>query len=136
MFEAFSRSYYLGRLFVTPIDGAYAVMHSDQHERINEAIYATGEGIERLDTPLVMKLESSHFPVHGNDAVPTNTLGVPESVLEGTRIRNPPTLREVFLARRERAAQLLGFDPAYRTQTTSTAPPMDLDWFDSSNAGT
>lgn len=109
MFEVFSNSYYLGRLYVTPAEGRRAVMHREQHERINEEVYATGDGVERLDAPLVMKLESGHFPVHGDDAVPTNTLAVPESILDGTRIRNPPTLREVFLARRERARQLLQF---------------------------
>ena len=108
MFEAFSRSYYLGRLYVTPTEGDQAVMQRDQHERVNEQLYATGEGVERLDTPLVMKLESGHFPVLGDEGVPTNTLAVPESMLEGTEIRNPPALREVFLARRERAHQLLG----------------------------
>ncbi|WP_339104844.1 DUF5802 family protein [Haloterrigena salinisoli] len=107
MFEVFSRSYYLGRLYVTPIDGDRALMHSDQHERINEEVYATGDGLERLDAPLVMKLESGHFPVHGDDAVPTNTLAVPEPMLEDTDVRNPPSLREVLLARRERAEQLL-----------------------------
>ncbi len=109
MFEVFSRSYYLGRLYVTPVDGEHALMHRDQHEQINEEVYATGTGLERLDAPLVMKLESHHFPVHGDDAVPANTLALPESLLEGTEIRNPPSLREVFLARRERAKQLLGF---------------------------
>ncbi len=96
MFEVFSGSYYLGRLYVTPTDGECAVMHRAQHERINQEVYATGDGVERLDAPLVMKLESTHFPVHGDEAVPSNTLAIPESMLEGTRIRNPPSLREVF----------------------------------------
>ncbi|USZ73414.1 DUF5802 family protein [Natronosalvus halobius] len=108
MFEIFSRSYYLGRLYVTPASGDHAIMERTQHERINEAVYTTGEGVERLDAPLVMKLESGHFAVHGDDSVPANTLAVPESMLEGTQIRNPPSLREVFLARRDRAEQLLG----------------------------
>lgn len=107
MFEVFSRSYYLGRLYVTPTDGEHALMHSEQHERLNEEVYATGDGLERLDTPLVMKFESRHFPVHGAADVPTNTLAVPESMLKGTDVRNPPSLREVFLARRDRARQLL-----------------------------
>lgn len=107
MFEVFSRGYYLGRLFVTPTDGDRAIIQRRQHERINEEVYATGEGVERLDAPLVMKLESNHFPVHGDEGVPADTLVVPESMLEHTRVRNPPTLREVFLARRERARQLL-----------------------------
>ena len=109
MFEAFSRGYYLGRLYVTPTAGEHAVMQREQHERVNEQVYATGEGVERLDTPLVMKLESGHFPVLGDEGVPANTLAVPEPMLEGTSIRNPPALQAVLLARRERARQLLGF---------------------------
>lgn len=109
MFEVFSRSYYLGRLYVTPSDGDHARMHSQQHERVNEELYATGDGVERLDTPLVMKLESSHFPVLGGEDIPTNTLEVPEPILEDTRIRNPPELQEVFLAKRDRARQLLSY---------------------------
>ncbi|OVE84022.1 DUF5802 family protein [Natronolimnobius baerhuensis] len=109
MFELFSRSYYLGRLYVTPTDQDRALMHRDQHERLNEQVYATGEGIESLESPLVMKLESKHFPVHGNEGVPANTLALPESLLEGTDLRNPPSLREVFLARREHAQQLLAY---------------------------
>lgn len=109
MFEVFSRNYYLGRLYVTPSDAEYALMDSTQHERVNEQLYATGEGIERLDSPLVMKLESQHFPVCGDESIPTNTLAVPAPMLEETRIRNPPKLQEVLLARRERARQLLEF---------------------------
>ena len=114
MFEVFSRSYYLGRLYVTPTAGERVVMERAQHERVNEQLYATGDGIERLDSPLVMKLDSQHFPVHGADDVPANTLAIPEEMLEETTIRNPPTLQEVLLARRERARQLLewaGWEP-------------------------
>ncbi|WP_049922450.1 DUF5802 family protein [Halopiger djelfimassiliensis] len=109
MFEVFSRSYYLGRLYVTPTDADRALMHSGQHERINEEVYATGDGVERLDAPLVMKLESRHFPVHGDESVPANTLALPAWLLDDTEVRNPPSLREVWLARRGRARQLLEF---------------------------
>lgn len=109
MFERFSQGYYLGRLYVTPTDGTRALMHSDQHEQINEAVYATGSGVERLDTPLVMKLENHHFAVHGDENVPTNTLALPESMVEEANVRNPPSLREILLARRERARQLLSW---------------------------
>ncbi len=126
MFEVFSRGYYLGRLYVTPTDGDRALMHSEQHERINEEVYATGDGLERLDTPLVMKLETHHFPVHGADDVPTNTLALPEPMLEGTSVRNPPSLQEVFLARRERARQLLSLAGGWRTDDAASfddSPP-------------
>ncbi|AEH36296.1 DUF5802 family protein [Halopiger xanaduensis] len=131
MFEVFSRSYYLGRLYVTPTDRDRALMQREQHERINEEVYASGEGLEPLDSPLVMKLESQHFPVHGDEGVPANTLALPESLLEGTEIRNPPALQEVFLARRERARQLLEYAGGWEP---GTAAVPDTD--DYPNAGT
>ena len=137
MFEVFSRGYYLGRLYVTPSDRDRVTMHRRQHEHVNEEIYATGEGLERLDTPLVMKLESSHFTVHADDGVPENTLAVPESALESMSIRNPPTLQEVLLARRDRARQLLSFagwdDRAGPDRHTETTDDRDRGW---RNAGT
>lgn len=113
MFEVFSDGYYLGRLYVEPHPGDQAVMQADQHERVNRQVYAAGEGIERLDYPLVMKLEDRHFPVHGAEDVPADTLGLPGPLLDGSRIDSPPALREVLLAKADRAAQLLdwfGFD--------------------------
>jgi hypothetical protein len=107
MFEAFSRGYYLGRMYVQPSDDDRAAMDRSQHERVNEQLYAEGEGVERLDRPLVMKLDTSHFAVHGDEAVPSNTLAVPTGLLDETRVRNPPTLREVLLAKADHAARLL-----------------------------
>ena len=107
MFEEFSGGYYLGRLYVEPYDGAEAAMHADQHLAANRQVYATGEGVERLDTPLVMKLDGAHFPVHGADDVPTDTLALPREYLADTRIRDPPTLTEVLLAKADCAGRLL-----------------------------
>lgn len=109
MFEEFSSGYYLGRLYVQPSDGQQAVIRRDQHERINEQLYATGEGIERLDSPLVMKVEKHHVAVQGEDGIPEGTLVLPEDLLEDTGIRNPPALKEVLLAKADRAEQLLRY---------------------------
>ncbi|WP_123534972.1 DUF5802 family protein [Halosimplex salinum] len=106
MFEQFSSGYYLGRLYVEPRDDDAAAIARTQHEQVNEQLYA-GEGIERTDLPLVMKLENTHFTVYGDERVPADTIAVPEELVEETRIRNPPALREVFLAKAERAKQLL-----------------------------
>jgi hypothetical protein len=106
MFEQFSRGYYLGRLYVEPDEGAVATMCQSQHERVNKQLYTDGDGIERTDLPLVMKVGTNHFPVHGDDSVPADTLAVPESLIEDT-VRNPPSLQEVFLATADRAAQLM-----------------------------
>ncbi|WP_435197081.1 DUF5802 family protein [Natronomonas sp. EA1] len=101
MFEQFSSGYYLGRLYVEPGASEHAVIHEDIHERLNEALYATGEGIERLDNPLLMKVGQSHVPVLGAPEVPERTLSLPEATLERAGIRNAPTLSEVLLAKPE-----------------------------------
>lgn len=107
MFSEFSRGYYLGRLYVEPRDGERAVMHHDRHEQVNEQLYAGGQGLERLDAPLVMKLGNRHFAVHGEEGVPDGTLAVPEHLLADTDVRNPPSLQEILLAKADRAAQML-----------------------------
>ncbi|PSP56117.1 hypothetical protein BRC82_03005 [Halobacteriales archaeon QS_1_67_19] len=109
MFEEFSSGYYLGRLYVEPDDREQVAMRRDHHERINEQLYAEGEGIERLDNPLVMKVDNRHVAVRGEEGLPEGTLAVPEPLLEETRIRNPPTLKEVLLAKADRAAQILRY---------------------------
>ncbi|MEF8820790.1 MAG: DUF5802 family protein [Halovenus sp.] len=113
MFEQFSNGYYLGRLYVEPTTRERVQMCRDQHERVNEQLYAD-EGINRVDRPLVMKLGSQHLAVHAGDGVPADTLSVPESVLEGTDVRNPPTFQEVLLAKADRADQLLAMGGAGR----------------------
>jgi hypothetical protein len=88
MFEEFSRSYYLGRLYVEPGGDGAARLCRVQHERISEQLYADGEGVERLDRPLVMKLGTNHFPVHSGESVPADTLAVPEPLLDDA-VHNP-----------------------------------------------
>lgn len=109
MFEEFSSSYYFGRLYVTPSEGDEPVMQRAQHERVAEQLYHDGSGVTRVDSPLVMKLDTAHLAVRGEDWVPADTLAVPASLLERTGISNPPELTEVFLAKADRASQLLRF---------------------------
>jgi hypothetical protein len=112
MFEEFSSGYYLGRLYVEPYDGEQAAMRRDDHEQINEQLYTSGEGVERLDSPLVMKVDHHHLAVRGEDGIPEGTLALPEDLLDDTRIDNPPELTEVLLAKADRAAQLLRYQEA------------------------
>ena len=122
MFERFSSGYYLGRLYVEPYDGDCAVIQRADHERVNEQLYASGDGVEPLDTPLVMKLDGHHFPVVGDDGVPTGTLGLPTHLSD----EDLPDRREVFLAKAERARELLrytGYDPAAGWDSSSVFDP-------------
>lgn len=109
MFEPFSSGYYLGRLFVEPSREETTTMQRAQHERVNEQLYAAGDGVERLDAPLVMKLGETHLAVHGSSDVPEGTLAVPEETLESIRIENPPTESGVLLAKAEHAERLVSF---------------------------
>jgi|AntDeeMetagen192_2_1112575.scaffolds.fasta_scaffold01716_2 hypothetical protein len=108
MFEEFSTSYYLGRLYVTPTPEDRALIERTTHERVTEQLYAADTDVSTPDS-LVMKLDTAHFAVHGDDAVPTETLAVPEELLLDLDVSNPPTLTEVFLAKADRAEQLLQF---------------------------
>lgn len=105
MFEPFSDGYYLGELYVEPHDGERAVIQQADHEAVNKQLYADDEGVERLDAPLVMKLDTAHFPVTGDEGIPSGTLVVPSELLDNHRA----CCREVFLADRERAMEMLRY---------------------------
>lgn len=77
---------------------------------------ATGDPIERRDHPLVMKVDETHIPVFAADDVSTDTLGLPDPMLESTRVDHPPTLKEMLVAKAERAAQLLEWVTPYTIQ--------------------
>lgn len=121
MFEEFSAGYYVGRVYIEPYDGDHAVMDRDQHAEANEQVYATGEPIERGDHPLVMKVDERHFPVFAADDMPTDTVGLPAPMLESTRVDTPPTLKEVLVAKADRAAQLLEWATPYTVQEPDLA---------------
>lgn len=76
-------------------------------------MYDSGGPIERRDYPLVMKIEQCYVPVFGTDDLPADTLGLLEAVLLSARIDNPPTVKEVLVAKAERAAQLLEWVTPY-----------------------
>lgn len=106
MVEAFSAGYYLLRLYVEPHEGGGAVMNSTAHSDLVEAVYP--DRGEDDPQPLVVKLDESHLPVLPAESVPSGTLAVPESTMVETRITSPPALREVMLAKADRASQLIG----------------------------
>jgi len=104
MFETFSTGYYLGRLYVEPSDRDVPAIRQEDHERVNERLYGDS-GVFRVDAPLVMKLDTGHIPVLGDEDVPEGTLSVPRSV-DGPDL---PGERDVLLAKSDRAAELLRY---------------------------
>lgn len=100
MFEDFSSGYYLGRMYVEPYDADRPVMQDDEFERVSRGVYEE-------EKPLVMKIGNRHLVVDGDDGVPSGTLGVPEEVADGLRLRNPPSVKDVLLAKRGHATRIL-----------------------------
>lgn len=128
MFERFSSGYYLGRLYVQAHDGPRAVLRESHHRRVREQLYgppassaqtnqsatttervtdATGTETTTDETPLVMRYQRQHFVVAGEEDVPEQTLAVPREWLPERP--DPLEPREVFLAKADRARQLLQF---------------------------
>lgn len=99
MFAPFSSGYFVGRLLVEPHDGEEVIMQREQHESVNRQLYANGTGVERVDYPLFMKLWQQHFPVHGADGVPSDTLLIPRSLVNEDVADPLPAIREVLLAK-------------------------------------
>lgn len=119
MLERFAAGYYLGQLYVEPHEGVHALMDRSQHEQANERIYSTGYGIERLDQPLIVKLDGHHLPVVGSTNVPRDTLRIPERIQESINITNPPTLKEILIAKADLAGPLLDWFTQYSIPTAT-----------------
>lgn len=100
MFEDFSSGYYLGRMYVEPHDAGGPVMQDDDFEAVSRGVYDE-------EKPLVMKIGVRHLVVGGDDGVPTGTLGVPERVAVELDLRNPPSVRDVLLAKEVHAERIL-----------------------------
>ena len=118
MFEQFSSGYYLGRLYVQAHDGPRAVLRAREHERVRRQLYGTGareqqSGVDATDVttgrdgdpPLVMRYQQRHFVVDGGEEIPEQTLAIPTEWLPDRP--DPLEAREVFLAKADRARQLL-----------------------------
>lgn len=119
MFEQFSSGYYLGRLYVQAHDGSRAVLRESHHRRVREQLYGSAvesnaqidrpsaSAAETDEQPLVMRYCRQHFVVDGDETVPEETLAVPHEWLS----ERPDPLEpcEVFLAKADRARQLLQF---------------------------
>lgn len=106
-FRRFSNGYYVARLRVDLREGDRAVMERDQHRAANEQVYAAGEGVERLDQPLIAKVDGVHAPVAADADLPADTLGLPADLLAATRVESPPTPRGVLVATADTAGRLL-----------------------------
>lgn len=107
MFATFSSGYYVGRLRVEPHAGDEALMQRSQHEWVNKELYATGDGVERIDYPLIMKLWTRHFTVHADEGVPENTLLVPAWMTDENGRDPLPGMREVLLAKPDIVSRLI-----------------------------
>lgn len=135
MFEQFSSGYYLGRLYVQAHDGSRAVLRENHHRRVREQLYgATADSNAQIarssaaktetdEQPLVMRYRCQHFVVDGDETVPEETLAVPSEWL--SERPDPLEPREVFLAKADRARQLLQFSVGAEQVDTGGSDEVD-----------
>ena len=100
MFEEFSSGYYLGRMYVEPHDSERPVMQDEEFETVSHGVYEE-------EKPLVMKVGNRHLVVGGDSGVPSGTLGVPEDIADGLGLRNPPSVKDILLAKEGHATRIL-----------------------------
>jgi hypothetical protein len=108
MFEQFSSGYYVGEVYIEPGKGDRGAIQTVAHERLNKQLYVGDEGekgLSRLDAPLVMKIEGTHFPVVASEDTPAGTLELPPEYTD----KRLPTRSAVFLAKGDRAVDLLRY---------------------------
>jgi len=104
MFEDFSEAYLLGRMYVEPHDAEQPAMQDDDLEAVRRGVYGDGGG---EDGVVVMKVDRHHLVVGGDGSVPRGTLGAPRDRIEDLDLRNPPSLKEVLLAKPGYASRIL-----------------------------
>ena len=112
MIEEFSDGYYVGRFTVAAREGEHAHMDRDDLVAANERVYDDG-AIRRLDRPLLVKVDGTYLPVFAGEDVPENTIALPDATLQSTTVTDPPTLKDVYVAKPDRAAQLLEWYTPY-----------------------
>lgn len=100
MFEDFSSGYYLGRMYVEPHESDRPVMQDEEYETVSRGVYDE-------EKPLVMKIGNRHLVVGGDGGIPSGTLGVPEGVVDKLGLRNPPSVKDVLLAKEGHATRIL-----------------------------
>ena len=105
MFDDFSSGYYLGRIYVEPTQEEKPVLHEQQYRKIKQTLYRN-TGKTRKEKPLVFKVNNSHIKVEGGQ-IPSKTLGIPKKIIDDIDVENPPTLKEVLLAKPGHADNLL-----------------------------
>lgn len=67
---------YISRLRIESYDGEHTIMDRNQQAAANEKVEASGEPIEWLDHPLVIKVDETQVPIFAFDAVLMGILGL------------------------------------------------------------
>ncbi len=104
MYEEFSASYYLSRLYVRPYTEDKPAMHEDEHRALKTKIQNGDES-----KPLVVKIDKRYIPVWGDKGVPSSTLALPNRIADEIGLRNPPSLKEVLLLKAKALDRLIEF---------------------------
>ncbi|AXR81496.1 DUF5802 family protein [Natrarchaeobaculum sulfurireducens] len=83
-------------------EGDVPALNPGVHTEMNRVLYAEGEGVERLDYPILAKLKKRYFEVTRSEAVDPEFIQLPPGDIEAMGLDTPERC-EMLVAKRENA---------------------------------
>lgn len=96
-------AYHLVSLIVE--EGDVPALNPRVHTEMNRVLYAEGEGIERLDYPILAKLKRRYFSVTRAETVDPYSIQLPAADLDQMEI-DAPDRCELLIAKKSHAPQI------------------------------
>lgn len=90
--EEFSSGYYLTQAYVEP-GSPRPQINDESYRDLQHELFPPG----KHEDAILFQLDNKIFNIEPSRKVPSGVFEVPETELEGTRIRNPPSQREIMV---------------------------------------
>lgn len=86
-------------------EGPVPAFNPQVHEDLNRFLYTTGQGVERLDYPIMAKLKRRYFTVTASEDVGERFFQIPRETIDDLGI-DAPDLCQIFIARKDNASSI------------------------------
>ena len=86
-------------------EGNHVALDPGVHEQLNRVLYAEGEGVERLDYPILAKLKQRYFTVKADKSVDPGYIELPAGDIEEMGLDAPERCR-MLVAKRDSAPRI------------------------------
>lgn len=111
MLTKFSSEYYIGEVYVAPIDepAEFGRIGQEEYDAIRREVY----GPTLLEPPIVMKLENKYIQLKPDDSSATQTAELPQGLLDELEIFDVPSIEQVMFPTQEAIERFdkMGFFP-------------------------